>query len=95
MTTLISILASTKTGAFIEIIVLLAVAGIIAFLTAYLYYKPIYLKKISGLENEKAELEKNVNSLRSTVAVLKTQVEELEQEIKKEKEKEKKKVSKK
>ena len=45
-----TILAQTKTGTAIEIIVLLLIAGLIAYLTSYLYYKSVYAKKIAALE---------------------------------------------
>ena len=53
MTSLFTILAQTKTGTVIEIIVLLLVAGVIAYLTAFVYYKSVYTKKINALESEK------------------------------------------
>ena len=52
MNILTTILAQTTTGAIIEIIVLLLVAGAIAYLTAYFYYKAVYMKKINTLEKE-------------------------------------------
>ncbi len=89
MNILISILANTKTGAAIEIVILLIVAGAIAFITSYLYYKPIYMNRISDLEKENEGLKKHVSSLKSEISTLKTQVDELETEIKKQKDKKK------
>jgi beta-lactamase regulating signal transducer with metallopeptidase domain len=67
MNNLSNILAKTTTGATIEIIILLLVAGAIAFLIAYFYYKTVYTKKINILESEKAELENNVRLLKRDV----------------------------
>lgn len=77
MNILTTILAKTTTGATIEIIIILLVAGAIAFLTAYLYYKAVYTKKIKVLEDEKSSLETKVRSLER-------EVEELNDKIKKE-----------
>jgi len=78
MTTIVSILAQTKTGAIIEIIILLLVAGIIAFLTAYFYYKPIYLKKIHELEQKNEGLQNEVSSLRSEITGLEDKIAKME-----------------
>ena len=43
--------AQTTTGSILEIIVLLVIAGLIAWLTAYYYYRSIYNKKREELEN--------------------------------------------
>jgi len=63
MDTLVIFLAQAKTAAIIEIILLLLVAGIIGYITAWLYYRSVYTKKINLLESEKAELNKKNDSL--------------------------------
>lgn len=92
MTTLISILAQTKTGAIIEIIVLLLIAGCIAYLTAYYYYKSIYLKKIKSLEEEKSDMANKISDLQDELIINKKETAKLKKDIlvlkgKKEKEK--------
>ena len=81
ITTLVSLIAQTKTGAYIEIIILLLVAGLIAFLTAYFYYKPIYLRQINKLKDEKTDLERKVTNLQVQVSDLNTKNEELENNL--------------
>lgn len=90
MTTLFSILAQTRTGAVIEIIVLLLVAGVIGFLTAYLYYKPIYTRKINELEEEKLKLEGKVSNLDVEVSELNTRIKDLEKKLEEKKDKKEK-----
>src|SRR4030042_153974 len=55
MSTLIILLAQTKIIATIEILSLLLVAAIIGYVTAWLYYKAIYIRKIKAIEAEKDE----------------------------------------
>ncbi|RPH31855.1 MAG: hypothetical protein EHM93_11735 [Bacteroidales bacterium] len=52
MNTLIILLSLTKGEATIEILSLLLVSAIIGYVTAWLYYKSIYVKRIKTLENE-------------------------------------------
>ncbi len=77
MNILMSLLATTRTGAVIEVIAMLLIAGAIAYLTAYFYYKDVYLKKINALEagkklleNEKAEQASEITSLKAKIAEL-------------------------
>ena len=85
MTSLFTILAQTKTGTVIEIIILLLVAGVIAYLTAFFYYKSVYTKKINALEAEKDQLNSKINRLNSDISDLEKQLEELKEKDKKEK----------
>jgi ferritin-like protein len=78
MNLLTTILAKTTTGAVIEIIIMLLVAGIIAFLTAYFYYRSVYLKRIGILEEEKKALERQVISREREIAELTDKITELE-----------------
>jgi len=89
METLI-ILAQTKTAAAIEILIFLVVAAVIGFLTAYFYYKPIYMKKIHGLEDDisglKKEIEKienKITDLEKTIGKKDEVIQELRQELEK------------
>jgi len=75
MNILTSILAKTTTGAAIEIIIIILVAGLIAFLTAYFYYKSVYTKKIKILEDEKSGLENRIRSLERELDELKATIE--------------------
>jgi uncharacterized protein YegP (UPF0339 family)/cell division protein FtsB len=73
-------LAQSVTGAVITIVLLLLVAAIIGYLTAWFYAKSIYKPIIKGLEEEKAGLNKQVNSLMDEKAGLKKQVDSLTEE---------------
>ncbi len=63
MSTLLILLTQTKSGATIEILLLLLVAAIIGYTTAWLYSKSIYVKKIEGFNTEKRVLNKQVVTL--------------------------------
>ena len=53
MSTLLILLSQTKSEATIEILLLLLVAAIIGYVTAWLYYRTIYVKRIKVLESER------------------------------------------
>jgi len=80
MNALIILLAQTKSEATIEIILLLAGAAIIAYLTAWLYYKSVYEKKIKLIESEKSELINRIINLDSEIFDLKKNQSEKEKE---------------
>jgi len=63
MSTLIILLAQTKIEATIEILSLLLVAVIIGYITAWLYYKSIYVRKIKAIESAKKELNNRIVNL--------------------------------
>jgi len=63
MSTPIILLALTKSEATIEILLLLMVAVIIGYITAWFYYKSVYGKKIKAIESEKDELKNNIVNL--------------------------------
>jgi predicted flap endonuclease-1-like 5' DNA nuclease len=63
MSTLIILLTQTRSTAIIEILLLLLVAAIIGYTTAWLYSKSIYAKKTEGFESKKRALNKQVVSL--------------------------------
>jgi Tfp pilus assembly protein PilO len=81
MNTILIILQQTNTGAVIEILLLLVVAGLIGYLTAYFYYKSVYTKKINILEGEKNELKKHIETLFSEKAKLELAIKEKDAEI--------------
>ena len=80
MNALIILLAQTKSEATIEIILLLAGAAIITYLTAWLYYKSVYEKKIKLIESEKRELNNRIVNLDSEIFYLKKNQSEKEKE---------------
>jgi predicted flap endonuclease-1-like 5' DNA nuclease len=67
MNNLTILLAITKSGAILEILLLLLVAVIIGYVTAMLYYKSVYGKQILTAESEKADLKTEVKNLQNTV----------------------------
>jgi peptidoglycan hydrolase CwlO-like protein len=83
MDTLVIFLAQTKTLAIIEIILLLLVAGIIGYITAWLYYRSVYTKKINVLESEKADLNKKIDSLNVENSELRKKLSKKDVEIEK------------
>jgi predicted flap endonuclease-1-like 5' DNA nuclease len=63
MNTLTILLAQTKSAATIEIILLLLGAVIIGYVTAWLYYKSVYVKQIEDNEAEIDKLKKQISDL--------------------------------
>lgn len=53
MKPLFILLAQSVTGSVIEIVLLLLVAGLIGYFTAWFYAKSVYTPIIKGLEEEK------------------------------------------
>ena len=74
------ILAQTLAGTVIEIIVLLLVAGIIAYFTSFFYYRSIYRKKISKLESDLKDLQIKNDDLLDQIVKLEKELEEKEKE---------------
>jgi len=85
----IIILAQTKTGAAIEILIFLVVAALIGYLTSYFYYKPIYLKRIHALENDISGLKKEISKMGDRIKELEKTLSMKEEEIKELKKKKK------
>jgi predicted flap endonuclease-1-like 5' DNA nuclease len=81
MNTLLILLAQTKSEATIEIISLLVVAGIIGYVTAWLYNKSIYGKKLEAVESDKHELNNRIVNLDAEIFNLKKNLEEKDIEI--------------
>src|SRR4030042_315552 len=63
MSTLIIFLAQTKAEATLEILSLLLVTVIIGYVTAWLYYKSIYVRRIKAIESEKDEMNNQIINL--------------------------------
>jgi len=67
--------------AIIEIISLLLVAAIIGYVTAWLYYKAIYVRKIKAIEAEKDEMKNHIAILKTDKSNLQKNLGEKENEI--------------
>jgi predicted flap endonuclease-1-like 5' DNA nuclease len=67
MNNLTILLAIIKSGAILEILLLLLVAVIIGYVTAMLYYKSVYGKQILTAESEKADLKIEIENLQNTL----------------------------
>jgi predicted flap endonuclease-1-like 5' DNA nuclease len=81
MSTLIIFLAQTKIMATIEILSLLLVAAIIGYITAWLYYKSIYVRRIKAIEAEKDELKNHIVNLKADKSNLQKSLGEKDNEI--------------
>jgi len=85
METLVIFLAQTKSAAIIEIILLLLVAGIIGYITAWLYYKSVCAKKIKALEDDFntqiTKLNDNISGLKKSLGEREAEIDNLKLEI--------------
>ena len=81
MSTLIILLMQTKIIATIEILSLLLVAAIIGYVTAWLYYKSIYIRRIKAIEAEKDELLNHIVILETDKSNLQKSLGEKDNEI--------------
>ncbi len=81
MTLSFILLAQSKTVAVITIVALLLVAAVIGYLTAWFYAKSVYTPIIKKLEEEKADLLKQVAGLKADISRLNNKVEELNDKI--------------
>ncbi len=82
MSTLGILLIQTKSGATIEILAFLLGAGIIGYVTAWLYYKSIYVRRIKVIQSEKDELNKEIAKLYEDKSKLNISLNEKDKEIK-------------
>jgi predicted flap endonuclease-1-like 5' DNA nuclease len=76
MNTLTILLALTKNEATLEIIFMLLGSAIIGYLTAWLYYKSVYEKRIKVIESEKQELNNRIGNLDVKISNLKKSLSE-------------------
>ncbi len=81
MNTLLILAVQTKGVAIIVILSLVLGATIIAYLTAWLYYKSIYVKRIEVIESEKEELNSQIVNLNTEISNLQKSLGEREHEI--------------
>lgn len=63
------------------IIALLLVAGLIGYLTAWYYAKSVYTPIIKKLEEEKAQLNREISGLKEDIAALKSKIVDLDKKI--------------
>jgi peptidoglycan hydrolase CwlO-like protein len=77
------ILAQSTTGPVLTIVGLLLVAAFIGYLTAWFYAKSVYTPIIKGLENDKAELNRQISGLKDEISKLNDKVENLNGQISK------------
>jgi predicted flap endonuclease-1-like 5' DNA nuclease len=82
MNLLTILLVQTKLGATVEILLFLLVAALIGYVTSWLYYKSIYVKRIKALESEKTELNNQLTSLYEDKSKLDINLNEKDDEIK-------------
>lgn len=75
-------MVQTKSEAAVEIIALLLVAGIIGYVTAWLYYRSIYRKNLKAIESDKHELNNRIVNLDEERFNLKQKLSETEDELK-------------
>jgi predicted flap endonuclease-1-like 5' DNA nuclease len=80
MNTLTILLAQTKSGATFEIIFMLLGSAVIGYLTAWLYYKSVYEKRIKVIESEKQELNNRIVNLDAKILNLKKSLSEKSEE---------------
>ena len=69
MNTLTILLAQTKSEATLEIILMLLGSAIIGYITAWLYYKSVYEKRIKVIETEKHELNNRIVNLDAKILI--------------------------
>jgi cell division protein FtsB len=81
MTQLFIQLAQTVTGAVITIVLLLLVAAIIGYITAWFYGKSVYSPIIKGLESDKSGLNVQIAGLKDDMGKLVAKAEKLNDKI--------------
>src|SRR4030042_5783688 len=81
MSLIFILLEQTKGGAILEILSLLLVAAIIGYITAWLFYKSIYVRRISAIASEKDELNKQIIILNTEKSYLHKSIREKDNEL--------------
>jgi predicted flap endonuclease-1-like 5' DNA nuclease len=82
MNTLLILLVQTKSEATIDILFLLLVAAVIGYVTAWLYSKSVYERRIKAIESEKDALNYKIVNLNADNSNLHNNLHEKEGEIK-------------
>ena len=73
--------AQTIGGATLEILSLLIVAAIIGYVTAWLFYRSVYEKKLKVVKSEKHELNNRIVNLNGDVVEFQKNLDDKDQEI--------------
>ena len=81
MNSLIILQVMSVAASVILIIVLLLVAGLIGYLTAWYYAKSIYTPVIKKLEDEKIQLNREISKLKDDIVRLKGKIEDLDKKV--------------
>ena len=81
MKSLLILQAMSVTSAVLLIIVLLLVAGLIGYLTAWYYAKSVYTPVIKKLEDEKIQLNREIAGLKDDISKLKNKIEDLNKKV--------------
>ncbi len=81
MNTLLILQVMSVAGAVILIIVLLLVAGLIGYLTAWYYARSVYTPVIKKLEDEKVQLNREIAGLKDDISKLKSKIEDLNKKV--------------
>jgi outer membrane murein-binding lipoprotein Lpp len=81
MNALSILLAQSVAGPVIEIVLLLLVAGLIGYLTAWFYAKSVYTPIIRSLEEDKKELSRQISGLTDDIKKLNVVVDTLNAKI--------------
>ena len=81
MNNLMILFIQTKSEASIEIITLLLVAGIIGYVTAFLFYKSVSGKRIKAIESDKHELNNRIVNLDGIIVDLNNLITEKNEEM--------------
>lgn len=75
------LLAQTKAAAIIEILLLLIVSAIIGYITAWLFYRASYKKKLGEAQSEKHTLNNRIDNLKGEIVDLQRTLDGQDQEI--------------
>lgn len=76
MNTLTIFMAQTRMGNITEMLILLIVAALIGYLTAYFYYRAVYTQKLNAKDEAYHKLQNDHSSLQQQVAKLEKELKE-------------------
>ena len=81
MNSLITLQIMSVAASVVLIIALLLVAGLIGYLTAWYYAKGVYTPVIKKLEEEKAQLNRDIDKLKDENTILKVKIVDLDRKV--------------
>lgn len=81
MKSILFIQIMSLTAAVILTIVLLLVAGLIGYLSAWYYAKSVYTPIIKKLEDEKTQLNREIAGLKDDISKLKSKIDDLNKKV--------------